>query len=165
MELDFSTIKEYYKDIDKNELNTILNNCTINKTFYKFITLCIKLNINIFKKNNNDKWVLQSTKQLLSICEKHRKNLIKGYGINVLKYVSNNESNIMNHIEDDMLKLKKNIKYLDTIVYILKNIYKEDSLKKMCYYYDINYKDNKQKPIAKYVQIDNTDTYIAEYSN
>jgi len=165
MELDFSVIKEYYKDIDKNELDTIINNCTINKTFYKFIILCIKLNINIFKKIN-EKWVLKSTRQLLTICEKHKKNLIKGYGFNILKYTLNDQNDklIIEKIEDDLVKLKKNIKNLDTLIYILKNIYNDkESLKNMCYY-SINYHDgNKTK--AKYIPIENINTYIAEYSN
>lgn len=159
MEESIKLIKEKYSN--NQSIETIINNCKSNKTFLKLIILTIKLNIELFKYNN-DKYELRSNEEIINDCINKKKTLFHKFSFNISNNIDNiQESNLMPFVDSEYKNLQKYNKFIDVIIFILKDIYKDDELKIMFSSDNIKV----EKKYVSYPKYINLDTYIAEYSN
>jgi hypothetical protein len=156
--------------IADDKIKIILNNCKINNTLSQFIKLLIKFNINLFEKHNPIE--LKKHNKLLYISKKHKKNLIVGHGVKVMRYAV--KENSIENIENNFNKLKKEINDIDLVIYILQNIYNSDEILldilnlshttiNLCEPIKPN-KPSKSNELDKPIELDYSN-YIDEYEN
>lgn len=137
-------------ELELEIIKTIINNCSINKTFYKFITLCSNLHIHIFSYRNGN-FILKRNHHLVSICKKMKEDIIKKYSYSIAEISQSSidsEKKII-EINGKHKLLNDRIMNLDDLIYMLEEIYNDETLTRMCYYY--------KKPEIK--------LFIAEYGN
>lgn len=124
----YKMISEYYCDVNEKKINKLIDMCTYNNYFLKFLILTIKCKINIVCEENkkNDEWVIKNNKQILVACHKKRREIIKNSGkkISEIGFVKNyieNTKNLMDTINDKYINLVKDINLIDKTIDYLSN--------------------------------------------
>lgn len=152
---------EYINQID---LNTIVCNAKNDKTFHKLLTICIKYDIHLFNQSK-DICSLMSIDNLLNQINNKQKILTS----NLSNELKNINSEWLVNIDNIYNIYKKKLKDLEFISYILKNIFNDNLLQKLCCFNNENSSDNTQSPIQKDTidkkKKENISKYIAVYSN
>lgn len=112
------------------DIQTIVQNAKNDKRLFKLLNLCIKYNIHIFDQQSDSCTLLAITNLVEQSNEKLRelsKDLSKK--INELSDVSNN---LYIDIDNVYNQYNKKCKDIELIIYILKNIFDDSSLKNLC---------------------------------
>ena len=162
---------QYLNDLNINsnntnivDLNTIIYNAKNDRRFHKLLGLCIKYDIHIFDKNNNN-CILVNIDNLILQSENKQKKIIKDLADNISNlYNIGTVNGWFVEIENTYIKYKKKIKDIDIIIYILKNIYNNGILKKLCCISDVE-SEKILKIKDKNFKNEKPDKYIAIYSN
>lgn len=142
--------------MDKNfessiHFNNIKQNMKLNKTFEIFMNICYQYDISIFYSDGTT-YHLKPNDELLNECKK-KKEAVYQSSINKLSTLMKSDmewidsKTRIDKISDD---LKNNIKKIDLLIYLLKNVYDEKSLSNMT--------KTKTNNVKKYV-------FIEQYSN
>lgn len=102
-------LDDYFKNLNLDFKNLLLNLCETNKEIKLFLVNCSKINLNIFENNKIYKKsiILEKVKNLREI-------LIKSFGMKIFKKYSNSSYSIEN-IENGLKKLKEKISLLEDI--------------------------------------------------
>lgn len=120
------------KNIPQVDIKTIVSNAKSDKRFHKLLNLCIKYDIHLFSQSSNICSLL-NTDNLLSQCNLKQKSLTKELSekINV---ISDSGPSIAWLVDIDNIytQYKKKFKEIEIITYVLKNIYNDESLEKLC---------------------------------
>lgn len=148
------------------DLNSIVFNAKNDKTFHKLLTICIKYDIHLFNQSK-DICSLLSIENLLNQINNKQKILTS----NLSNELKNINSEWLVNIDNIYNIYKKKLKDLELISYILKNIFNDNLLQKLCCYNNENSSDNTQSPNQKDItqtdkkKRENISKYIAVYSN
>jgi hypothetical protein len=115
------------------DIQTIVQNAKNDKRFFKLLNLCIKYKIHIFDQQS-DSHTLLNNNNLVDQSNEKLKELSKDLSkkINELSDVSNN---LYIDIDNVYNQYKKKCKDIELIIYILKNIFDDTSLKNLCCIY------------------------------
>jgi hypothetical protein len=159
------------------DIKTILANAKNDKRFHKLLVLCIKYNIHIFNYHNNTCSLL-SVNEILLKCDNKQKILTKELADKIMNiYITGSQNGWLVDIENIYIQFKKKFKEINVIVYLLKNIYDDQTLEKLCLSNDEQLKkirsDKKEKLcLLKVEQLkklrsdkNKTSKYIDIYSN
>jgi hypothetical protein len=149
------------------DLKTIVNNAKNDKTFHKLLIICIKYDIHLFNQSKNNYSLLTIDNLLEQINNKQNIFILE---------LSNEIKNINNewliNIDNFYNIYKKKLKDLELISYILKNIFNNNLLQKLCCISNTdNSTENILSPIQKDITLidkkkkENISKYIAVYSN
>jgi hypothetical protein len=127
------------------DIKTIIANAKSDKRFYKLLNLCIKYDIHLFNQYN-DLSTLVKIENLLSQCDKKQTELTKQLSEKIME-ISNTGPSVswLVDIENINTQFKKKFKEIEIIIYILKNIYDDEILKKLCCIEIINKNNNSTK--------------------
>ena len=127
------------------DIKTIIANAKSDKRFYKLLNLCIKYDIHLFNQYN-DLSTLVKIENLLSQCDKKQTELTKQLSEKIMD-ISNTGPSVswLVDIENINTQFKKKFKEIEIIIYILKNIYDDEILKKLCCIEIINKNNNSTK--------------------
>ena len=125
-------------DVDINNLiyqvdiKTIVDHAKSDKRFYKLLNLCIKYDIHLFNQYN-DTSSLVTIDQLLIQVDKKQAELTKELSEKLLEISLKGPSDSwLIDIENINSQFKKKFKEMEIIIYILKHIYDDETLKKIC---------------------------------
>lgn len=157
-------------DINNNiiiDLDTIIKNVKNDKRFYKLINLFIKYEIHFCKQYKNISLLISIEDLLIQIVNIQNK-LTKELAESILEISEKKSTDILDNslfvdIEYIYNKFKKKLKEIEIIIYILKNIYTNNDLQKLCC---ISQKNNSNSTtISTSINYNTNDKYIAVYSN
>jgi hypothetical protein len=115
-------VENYYNNINSNEIDKLVNICHNNNYFLKFILLTIKINISILSpKNNTDKWILRTKKQLLSYIHRRKREVIRDYSkkignYSIKKNYSEDSEELMESINDKYITMIRNINIINKVI-------------------------------------------------
>jgi hypothetical protein len=124
---DNNNVLLYLVDVKK-----IIESAKNDKRFYKLLNLCIKYDVHLFNQYNESSSLLQ-IEQLLIQTNKKQSEMAKELSEKIMNISINGpvDSGLID-IEIINSEYKKKFKDVEIIVYMLKNIYDDDSLKTMC---------------------------------
>jgi len=147
------------------DLKTIVANAKNDKTFHKLLSICIKYDIHLFNQSKNICSLL-SINNLLNQINNKQKILT----FNLSNELKNINSEWLVNIDNIYNIYKKKLKDLELISYILKNIFNDNLLQKLCCFNNLdNSSDNTLSPNQKDTidkkKKENIGKYIAVYSN
>jgi hypothetical protein len=156
-------IFEDYNDSDELASEYIQENIKTDKSFNKFIKICMKYKIYLFHKIG-DKYHLRTNKQLIHLINKKKSEITLEFGKMILKlhnfdkYLETSTSDNFSEIYDTKNKIdqlyneyNKNYRYLDQLIKLLNEIYTDDIL--------LNYVS------SEYSMPNRINNIIDEYSN
>ena len=137
-------------------------NCKSDKTFYKFIKICMKYKIYLFQKVDGE-YFLRNNKSLIRLVTLKKSELNRELGNMILKLVnfdkyletstSDNFSDIYdtkNKIDQLYIEYNNNYKYLDQLIHFINDKYTDEIL---------------QNYVTKEFSIPNKSNIIESYSN
>lgn len=114
------------------DIKTIVDHAKSDKRFYKLLNLCIKYDIHLFNQYN-DTSSLVTIDQLLIQVDKKQAELTKQLSEKLMEISLKGPSDSwLVDIENINSQFKKKFKEMEIIMYILKHIYDDETLKKMC---------------------------------
>lgn len=114
------------------DIKTIVDHAKSDKRFYKLLNLCIKYDIHLFNQYN-DTSSLVTIDQLLIQVDKKQAELTKQLSEKLMEISLKGPSDSwLIDIENINSQFKKKFKEMEIIIYILKHIYDDETLKKMC---------------------------------
>lgn len=157
-------INNYCENINNNinfKISTLILNSKINKTFGKLLKLCIKYDVQLFNNNNNSYYIRDNKDILFDVINlKHK--LVNKYSNNIIDKINNEK--YIDEMDNLYLELKKSLKEIEILKYLLGDIYNDNELKKM--FYDNNNileEDKKSDDSNDKKKNKKCDKYIAEY--
>ena len=147
------------------DLKTIVYNAKNDKTFHKLLIICIKYDIHLFNQSKNNYSLLTIDNLLEQINNKQQL-----FTLELSNEIKNINSEWLLNIDNIYNIYKKKLKDLELISYILKNIFNNNLLQKLCCTsYTDNSTDNILSPVPKDIidkkKKENISKYIAVYSN
>lgn len=114
------------------DIKTIVDHAKSDKRFYKLLNLCIKYDIHLFNQYNETS-SLVTIEQLLIQVDKKQAELTKQLSEKLMEISLKGPSDSwLVDIENINSQFKKKFKEMEIIIYILKNIYDDETLKKIC---------------------------------
>ncbi len=120
------------KDVVHVDMQMIITNARSDRRFHKLLGLCIKHNIHIFNQSDNVCTIL-SVDDLLRQCNERQKKLTKELSE---KIAAISDTGITNDwlidIDNVYIQYKKKFKEIEIIIYVLKNIFDDNILEKLC---------------------------------
>jgi hypothetical protein len=145
-------------DLNQVNIDTIITNAKNDKRFHKLLSLCIKYDIHIFNQCNNICTILDIDNLLTQSNEKQKK-LAEELSTKISDISSNGPSNDwLIDIENIYIQYRKKFKDIEIIIYVLKNIFNDESLKSLCCISNSSSSSNskqtcKKKDISKYIAV------------
>lgn len=160
------------KDIAHVDMQMIITNARSDRRFHKLLGLCIRHNIHIFNQSNEVCTIL-SVDDLLQQCNEQQKKLTKELSEKIAVISDTGTTNDwLIDIDNVYMQYKKKFKEIEIIIYVLKNIFNDNMLEKLCCIQkddtdtqelrvskeerntsDGNNKKNKKEKISKYIAI------------
>jgi hypothetical protein len=143
--INYGVIKNYYNDLETDDIINIINHCKENNDFLKLVNMCIKYNINIFRKIKKG-WDVKNKQQILKDCNSKKKILIKKYITNLSETTKSDDVNIVvfnDTLTEENVFVINGLKDIDVVINLI----------------DITNLSDLKEYIFKQPE------YIAEYSN
>jgi hypothetical protein len=114
------------------DVKKIIESAKSDKRFYKLLNLCIKYDIHLFNQYNESSSLLQ-IEQLLIQTNKKQSEMARELSEKIMNISINGPiDSWLIDIENINSEYKKKFKDVEIIIYMLKNIYDDESLKTMC---------------------------------
>ena len=152
-------------DINQVNIDTIITNAKNDKRFHKLLTLCIKYDIHIFNQCNNVCTLLDIDNLLTQSNEKQKKLAIE-LSTKILEISSDGPSNDwLIDIENIYIQYRKKFKDIEIIIYVLKNIFNDNSLQSLCCISNSMSNSNSSSNSKQIYKKKDISKYIAVYSN
>jgi hypothetical protein len=156
-------INNYCGNITNNinfKISTLILNSKINKTFGKLLKLCIKYEIQLFNNDNNTYNIRDNNDILFDVIDLKKKSINK-YSNDIL--ICMNNEKYIDDLDNLHYELKKTLKEIDILKYLLRDIYNDIELKKMLYENNILDEDKKSDDSNEKKKYKKCDKFIAEY--
>jgi hypothetical protein len=159
-------ITDYYKELDNNIIENLINSSIENQLVNNFLNLTIKNNLYLFKKKK-DKWYFKSENQIKKDFITKKKTILRKHASSIIDISKNISNNIESNITLLNNNLKNDLKELNTVYNIYKSLKEIDLLN---FTNNINISNLKKlgsimNYSGKVKYIKNEQKYIAEYTN